>query len=63
MVHVTYKGRSVRIIPDYSMETLKPRKVWTEVVQTLRNQRCQDKLLNPAKVPITIDGEYKIAYY
>jgi hypothetical protein len=28
---VTYKGRPIRIIPDFSMETMKARSAWSEV--------------------------------
>lgn len=35
---VTYKGRLVRIISDLSKETLKARRIWTDVLQTLRSQ-------------------------
>ena len=34
---VTYKGRPIRITPDFSMETLKARRSWTDVLQTLRD--------------------------
>jgi hypothetical protein len=34
---VTYKGRPIRIIPDFSPETMKARKSWTDVMQTLQN--------------------------
>ena len=39
------------------METLKDRRAWTIVLQTLRDHRCQPRLLFPAKLSITIDGE------
>jgi hypothetical protein len=32
---VTYKGRPIRITPDFSPETMKARRVWTDVIQTL----------------------------
>ena len=57
---VTYKGKPIRITPDFSMETLKARRAWTEILQTLREHRCQARLLYPAKLSITIDGENKI---
>jgi hypothetical protein len=47
---VTYKGRSIRITPDFSPETMKVRRPWTDVIQTLREHKCQPKLLYPAKV-------------
>jgi hypothetical protein len=32
---VTYQGRPIRITPDFSTETLKARKSWTDVIQSL----------------------------
>ena len=29
---VTYKGRAIRIIPDFSQETMKSRRSWTDVM-------------------------------
>ena len=58
--HVTYKGRPIRITPDFSTETMKARRSQTDIMQTLRKHKCQPKLLYPAKLSITIDGETKI---
>jgi hypothetical protein len=57
---VTYKGRPIKIPPDFSTETMKARRAWSEVMQTLREQKCQLSLLYPAKLSINIDGETKI---
>jgi hypothetical protein len=57
---VTYKGRPIRITPDFSSETMKARRSRTDVVQTLREHKCQTRLLYPVKHSITIDGENKI---
>ena len=59
-VQVTYKGRPIRIIPNFSMETLKARRCWTDVLHTLRDHRYKLKLLYSAKLSITINGENKI---
>jgi hypothetical protein len=59
---VTYKGRSIRIAPDFSSETMKARRSWTDVIQILREHRCQPRLLYPARLSITIDGETKVFY-
>ena len=53
---VTYKGRPIKIMPDFSMETLKARRSWIYVLQDLRVHR----LLYPAKLSINIDGENKV---
>jgi hypothetical protein len=57
---VTYKGRPIRIIPDFSSETIKARRSSAVVIQTLRENKCQARLLYPTKLSITIDGETKI---
>ena len=33
---VTYKGRPISVTPDFSPETMKARRSWTGVIQTLR---------------------------
>ena len=57
---VTYKGKPIRITPDFSPETMKARRAWTDVIQTLREHKFQPRLLYPAKLSITIDGETKV---
>ena len=42
---VTYKSRPVRITPHFSTETLKARRSWTNVMQTLREHKYQSRLL------------------
>jgi hypothetical protein len=60
---VTYKGRPIRITPDFSPETVKAKRPWADVIETLREHKCQPRLLYPAKILITIDGEAKIFHY
>jgi hypothetical protein len=57
---VTYKGRPIRFTPDFSPETMKARRSWTDVIQTLIDDKFQPRLLYPAKLSITIDGENKV---
>jgi hypothetical protein len=42
---VTYKGRPSRITPDFSPETMKAKRSWTDVMQTVREYKCQPRLL------------------
>ena len=58
--HVTYKGRLTRITLDISIETMKDRRSGTDILQTLGDHRCKPRLLYPAKLSITINGENKI---
>jgi hypothetical protein len=57
---VTYKGKPIRIIPDFSPETIKARRSWEGIIQDIREHKCQPRLLYPAKLSITIRGETKI---
>ena len=57
---VTYEGIPIRIIPDFSPETLKGRRSWADIIQTLRAHKCQPRLIYPPNLSISIDGETKI---
>jgi hypothetical protein len=39
---------------------MKARRAWTNVIQTLREHKYQPRLLYPAKLSITIEGETKV---
>ena len=57
---VTHKGKPIRLTLDFSMETMKARRSWIEVLQKLRDHGCKPRLLYPAKLSFTINGENKI---
>jgi hypothetical protein len=57
---VTYKGSPIITTPDFSTEMLKARRSWTNVIHNLRKHKCQPRLLYPATLSITIDGETNI---
>jgi hypothetical protein len=57
---VTYKGRPIRITPDFLPETMKTRRSWADVTQTLREYKCQPRLLYPAKCSFIIGGKTTI---
>ena len=42
---VTYEGRPTRIIPDFSTKTMKARRSWAVVIQTMREHKHQPRLL------------------
>ena len=44
-LQVTYKGKPIRITSDFSTETMKARRAWSEVMQTLREHKYQPRLL------------------
>ena len=39
---------------------MKARRAWADVIQALREHKCQPRLLYPAKLSITINGETKV---
>jgi hypothetical protein len=39
---------------------MKARRSWTDVIQILREHKCQPRLLYPAKLSITIGGKTKV---
>ena len=57
---VTYKGRPIRITPDFSTETMIARRFWSEVMKNLRKYKCQSRILYLEKLSINIDGETKM---
>jgi hypothetical protein len=57
---VTCKGRPIKITTDFSPETMKARRSRADVIQTLREHKCQPRLLYRAKLSITTVGETKI---
>jgi hypothetical protein len=47
---ITFKGRPIRITPDFSTESMKARRAWSEIMLTLRDHKCQPRLLYPEKL-------------
>jgi hypothetical protein len=46
---VKYKGKPTRITPDFSPETTKARRAWIDVIQTLREHKCQQQATIPSQ--------------
>jgi len=40
---VTNKGKPIRITPDFAPEIMKAKRTWTDVIQTLREYKCQPR--------------------
>jgi hypothetical protein len=58
--HITYKGKPIKITADFSTETLKARKAWSEVFQALNENNFNPRILYLAKLSFKIDGEIKV---
>jgi hypothetical protein len=57
---ITYKGKPIKIIADFSKETLKARRAWSEVFQALNENKFNPRILYPAKLSFKIDGTIKV---
>ena len=56
---VTYKGNSIRLTADLSVETLQARSEWQDIFKVLKGKNLQPRLLYLARISFKIDGEIK----
>ena len=56
---VTYKGVPVRLLADFSKETLQARKGWKEVFTVMKGKDLHPRLLGPAKLSFRMEGRIK----
>uniref|UniRef100_A0A8C6EP35 L1 transposable element RRM domain-containing protein n=1 Tax=Marmota marmota marmota TaxID=9994 RepID=A0A8C6EP35_MARMA len=57
---ITFRGKPIRLTTDFSSQTLKARRSWNNVFQTLKDNGCQPRILYPAKLSFRYDNEIKI---
>jgi hypothetical protein len=46
---VMYKGRPTRTAPDFLTETLRARRAWEDILHSVRDHRCQLRILYSGK--------------
>ena len=51
---VTYKGVPIRLLADFSKETLQARRGWKEVLEVMKVKDLYPRLLYPAKLAFRI---------
>ena len=56
---VAYKGASIRLAADFSMETLQTRRKWQEIFQVMKTRGLQLKLLYPVRLSIKMEGQIR----
>ena len=56
---ITFKGKPIRITADFSSQTMKARRAWSRVLQVLHEHKFQPRMLHPAKLSYTYEGEVK----
>ena len=56
---ITHKGIPIRITADLSIETLQARRKWQDILQVMKENNLQPRLLYPARVSFRYEGELK----
>jgi hypothetical protein len=56
----TDTGKPIKITADFSMETFKARRAWSEVFQALNKNNFKPRILYPTKLSFKIDGTIKV---
>lgn len=59
MLHIK---ENIRLIADFSMESLKARGAWSNAFQTLKNHSDQPRLMCPPKLSPTVEGQRKTSH-
>jgi hypothetical protein len=54
------KGKTIKITADFSMETLKAKRAWSEVFQSLNENNFNTRILYTANLSFNIDGIIKV---
>jgi hypothetical protein len=55
----THTGKPIKITADFSTETSKARRAWSEVFQALNENNFNPRILYPEKLSFKIDGAKK----
>ena len=53
------QGDSIRITADLSIETLQPRREWQDILEVMKEENLQCRLLYPARISFKYEGEIK----
>jgi hypothetical protein len=57
---ITYTDKLIKITAEFSTETLKTRRAWSEVFQALNENNFGPNILDPAKLSFKINGRIKV---
>jgi transcriptional regulator with PAS, ATPase and Fis domain len=57
---IAYKVKSIKITTDFSIETLKSKREWSEVFQAQKENNFRPRICYPVKLSFKIDGRVKI---
>ena len=56
---ITHKGIPIRITADLSIETLQARREWQDILQVMKENNLQPRLLYPPRISFKYEGEIK----
>jgi hypothetical protein len=57
---ITYKDKPIKITADFSMETYKARRAWSEVFWALNENNFNPRILYPGKLSFKVSGAIKV---
>jgi hypothetical protein len=57
---IAYESKPIKLTTDFSTETLKARRAWSEVFWALNENNFNPRILYPAKLSFKIDGEISL---
>jgi hypothetical protein len=57
---IIYKAKPIKITADFSTETLKSRRVGSEVFRALNENNCNRRILYPEKLSFKLNGAIKV---
>ena len=56
---MTYKGIPITLTVDLSAEILQARREWQDIFKVMKGKNLQPRLLYPARISFSFDGEFK----
>ena len=56
---ITYKGTPIRILADFTAETLQARREWHDILNVMTVKNLQPRLLYSARLSFIFEGEIK----
>ena len=56
---VTYKGTPIRLLADFSAETLQARREWHDILNVMKGKNLQPRLLYPTRLSFRFEGEIR----
>ena len=56
---ITYRGTPIRLLADFSAETLQTRRKWHDILNVMKGKNLQPRFLYPARLSFRFEGEIK----